>query len=369
MPVPSELLAQLAQLEGPIADVRNAVQESREPHPGRRVRDAVRIVELAVHAWLESSGQIESDLIEHGRLHPNDLADVQARIGGLEMLHLSAAADVATLQPLDEISEGSLVSEVKLEPDYSSTLQDVAFDEGRILDAISHQFDEPDEVAGASSDDRDLDLIDEVVKDIIGRGGAAGTAVLIGLAGGSGAVFASVAPHLTTAIGVAPDTVRSALVAATRRISRLVLALVTRATEVLTEVLGGYREAVGSMVEAADPTSLVTESLADRVLGRIVSADTVRKRAKGELAKGTDVRSRYRRLRQLKVSNSRWVGPVRIVAKGLPKLWAVPIGPVPSAPVAAVALLGWTLLITGDQLDAQGFPNIWKGVVRRAAGG
>ena len=41
----------------------------------------------------------------------------------------------------------------------------------------------------------------------------------------------------------------------------------------------------------------------------------------------------------------------------------------PAAPIAAVGLLAWTTLVTGDHLDAPGpHPNLWKGVLRLAMG-
>jgi hypothetical protein len=72
-------------------------------------------------------------------------------------------------------------------------------------------------------------------------------------------------------------------------------------------------------------------------------------------------------LRKTRMHNKRWVvRPVSLLARTLHPLYAVPIGPVPAAPIAARLLLGWTILITGDQLDAPGalFPNFYcPGVV------
>jgi hypothetical protein len=74
-------------------------------------------------------------------------------------------------------------------------------------------------------------------------------------------------------------------------------------------------------------------------------------------------RQRNAALKDLLQKNKRWVGPVRTAAKGLDFLWPVQVGPVPTAPIAACALLAWTLIITGDQLDARGpFPRFWVGV-------
>lgn len=372
MAVPRELLDQLAQLEGPIAALRNAVDRSlasaSDPTSKLVVGEAIRTTEQAVGVWLDITEQVEARLLEHQRQHVADSADVQARIGGLALLHLAAAADVAALEPLDRISDDALVRDGEIKWDRASTIQDTAFGDGQVVNAISHELDEPDVVSGALGNDSDTDEIDDAVADIVRRGSASGTAVLIGLSGGAGPLFGDVASYLKEAVNVAPDEIRSVLVAAMKRITRLVLALVARATTILTAVLGGYREATTAIVEAADPVFLVAESFASRVLSRMVRADAIRAEAKRRLAEAANPRPRVRRIQKLMQSNQRWVGPVRIAAKGLPKMWAVFIGPIPSAPVAAVAMLSWTLLITGDQLDASGYPNLWKGVIRRAGG-
>ena len=45
------------------------------------------------------------------------------------------------------------------------------------------------------------------------------------------------------------------------------------------------------------------------------------------------------------------------------------LGPVPAAPSAGAALIAWTVMISGDQLDSEGFfPNFWTGVVQRSGG-
>ena len=85
-------------------------------------------------------------------------------------------------------------------------------------------------------------------------------------------------------------------------------------------------------------------------------------------------RKRAKRLRKLVKSHERWLAPVEKLSGGLGHLWLVPIPiPVwshalPAAPAGAAVLLAWVMLLGGDQLDAKGYPNFRKGVVRRAGG-
>ena len=102
---------------------------------------------------------------------------------------------------------------------------------------------------------------------------------------------------------------------------------------------------------------------------KIARVNKVRAQAEANLAQVADPDKAIKRLRKLKKTNAHWVGPVRYVARGLPLLHAATVAGVPAAPLAGAGLIAWAVLCTGDQLDAPGpFPNVWKGVVRRAAG-
>jgi hypothetical protein len=392
VPISAEVLDQLARLEGQVAGVRNAIDAvlvaSREPDSPLTVEIAIAEVEKSAEEWLAVTAELEARILAHG--DPADEDDVQARVGGIALLHTSVAADVAALQPLDELEPGLPVSSATL-PEEVTTLQAAAFGEGGLVAALVQPLEENDDGednddgadgqrgddtdggdtnGGAKDDSRGTSRafdpdVDDVVSDLTNRAGAAGTAVLFGLAGGVGHLFSDLLPHLQPALDRTPGEVRTAV----GRIGGIVRRCISRVDSLMDTVLKGYRPTVSAIVDEADPASLVTETLAGHVIGRILRADEVRVEASRRLRAAGAPRKRIRRLRRLAKSHHRWVGPVRVVSKGLPHLWAVPIGPVPAAPIAAVVLLAWTAILTSDQLDAPRAPlDIWKGVIRRAAG-
>lgn len=399
MAVSAQLLSDLGALEGPIGGVNYAVNDliyaSRTPGYDLSVSAGLNAIDGAVQTWLKVSADLELRLLEHGRQRVEDLYDVQSRLGGLAMLHLAMASDIALLAPFDDAPQDGRPADTRADlPERATTLGDASFGNGNLLQALREPLDEAGggevaELAGdpsgtgedvAVSADTSVvsedagviidDVVDDVVTDIVTRAGRSATAVLVGLAGGTG-LFAELMPHLSDAVNAWPDDIQSTIVAAAKRVAKLVRTLVARVNTVMNSVLGGYRAAVLAILGTADPASSVAESLAGRVVGRVLKSKTVRVTARAQLIGAKDRSRRIKRIRALKKLHQRWVGPVRVVAKGLPHLWAVPTGPllVPAAPVGAVALLGWTVLITGDQLDAPGpFPNIWKGVIRRASG-
>ena len=379
MAVPPPLLADLRALGTTLAAVRDAVDAALAAGRGADLapgRDAVAGVEAATEAWLVRSRALEERLVAHGEAEPADAEDVAGRLGGLAVLHVAAAGDVGAVASLDRGAGAGPVA-LASPPAYASAIQATAFDGGVVRSLGSPDTgddDEPPEPglrAGAGRDEGPGADADEVVQEIVERAGEGASAVLFGLAGGAGELlFSALASPLGTALELGPEAVRSAVADVAGRIAGLVGRLIARVQDVLAAVLGGYRDAVGAVIEEADPASYVGESLAGKVLGRLWRADGVRAEATARLAAApADTPRRVRRLRRLVRANRRWVGPVRYAARGLPHLWAVPLGPVPAAPVAGVALLAWTTLVTADQLDAAGpYPDVWRGVVRIAGG-
>ena len=372
MPIPSALLSRLGQLEGPIAGVRNSIDSalvaSHNAQSSLLVGGALDAVERAAEVWLNATGEIEGELAAHVERTPDDNEEVQGRLGGLGLLHLAVASDLAILSPCDDVAGGQPIrslGSVALAAEHAETIQAAAFGEGGLIYALS----------GASDvDDNDLDTvvreeIDEVVSDLIERAGRSASATLIGLAGGTNRVLADLNPYFHQVAAALPQSLHEVLIDAAKRVRRLVKEVLSRADRLFAGIMGQYRQAVAAITTAADPESLITESLSGRVLGRIFHASDIR----AEASRALDAQPRrgriFRRLRRLKKTHRKWVGPVRFVAQGLPHLWTVPVGPIPAAPVAAVALLCWTVFVTGDQLDARGpFPDIWKGVIRIANG-
>src|SRR5207247_826169 len=124
---------------------------------------------------------------------------VQARLGGLAMLHLGVAEDVAVLVALDRAPEGTPMSNVQAElPDRASIIDDVAFAEGRLLRSLGEPLDvgpEPDPFPG------------EAVQDLVKRAGRATTAVVLGLAPPPTVVIGSIAAVLRDGLNLAPADV------------------------------------------------------------------------------------------------------------------------------------------------------------------
>jgi hypothetical protein len=384
MALAPDLLGDLRDLEGTVAAVRDAVDAAlaagRGDGPALMAGSAVAGVEGTTLAWLDRTAALERRLRAHARAEPADAEDVAARLGGVAVLHVAVAGDVGAIEALDRGDAGGDVRSLAAGagwPQYASTIQATAFDAGLVRALGEPDPGGPDDGPDATvraepeGDEGPAADVAEVVREIVERAGEGASAVLFGLAGGVGeALFATLSTPLTAALQLGPDAVRSAVGGIAGRIAGLVGRLIARVEDVLGAVLGNYREAVGAVIEEADPASFVGETLAGKVVGRVLRADGIRAEAVARLAAGPgETARRLRRMRRLARSNRRWVGPVRFAARGLAHLWGVPLGPVPAAPVAAVALLAWTIVVTGDQLDTAGpVPDVWVGV-RRIAGG
>lgn len=402
MPIPERLRAELAELRAPVEEASRSIEalidrEYSANWDNQPVGIALTAVEESVENWARVSFDTERDLLDHLDELPSDADAVQARVGGIAMLHLAIAADVATILPFDDAPRGATVSEVHQSAQAlgqslfgrAETIRDAALGPDALIESMSMEDDPRDDAEAerelGAGDNPNITLsavvvadfealvgdeIDEVVNDILERASRASTAILLGLAGGGGHRLLELIPHLRASLSAAPTDVRQFVARTVRRISRLVNVLIARARKALNAVLGGYKASVENLLDAADPTSWVAESLAGNLLSRLVSSADVRRRARLQLSQAPDRQRRVTRVKVLKKTHKKWVGPVRVVARGLPALWGVTLGPLPiaAAPVAAVALLGWTIMITGDQLDASRFPDLWKGVVRRASG-
>lgn len=391
MPISHEILAELAALREPLRRVEAAVDRALNarlnPFPPT-AETLIEATEQAIQAWLERSDAAQQHLLEYiarrsegesegeGEGPRDDAAsDAIARLGGLALLHSAVACDVALLVPLDELQpEEPAANALRAASDWTSTIQDTAFGEGNVLDAMST----PDDAAAAHpikapSVASALNVVEEIVE----RATKGATAVLLRIAPAPTAAFAAVAPLLQDALALAPDDIASAVHDATRRVARLVRLAMRKAHELLEAVSARYREAVTTVLEACDLKELLAESAVARLLRRIykpqlIASNThacLRRAQMNQHVSQKELDRRLRSLQKLARTNRRWVGPVRIVAKGLQPLWAVSAAGVPAAPVVACGLLAWTILLTGDQLDAGGpYPDFWDGPRRIAAG-
>ena len=394
MPITGDLLNDLGQLGEAAGQVRAAVDHllaaARDPDSTLTVSAGVDAVQRAVDNWASVTEELERRLQAHAREYPNDRFDAEARLGGIAMLHLSIAADVAILAPFDDALAGSLAPALEAQaglPRRADTSRKV-LEDGRLLESLSKPIEEtspndgeealPEPIEEALPEDGASDApdqsreiaqlaVDDVVNNIVDRAGTACSRVALQLGG----VLVQVVHPLTEALKLAPPVVADAVRRQVRRIAKLVKFLVRRANDIFNAVLGKYREVLSPVLDEVGAE--LTETLGARLVVRLVDADRVRSNAEERLTRARNARQRKRRIQKMKhvkTLHRRWVGPVRFVADGLPFLAPMMIGPVPTAAIAGVGLLGWTVIVTGDQLDTtrKFFPDLWCGVVRRAGG-
>lgn len=203
MGVPNALLAEADSLHGPITDVSIVLRAIRAAHrdarpvpdrdgsdrinkdaergeeevgrgdepPAMRVGDARDQIVAVTRVWLERSEQLKQRLFEYGQEHPADLDDVTARIAGLSMLDIAVASDVALVAAIDEAAEEDLVSTaigIWEESDPAPNIRAVAFGESHLLHSLFNPLDDEDPSDDSAASEF---VIDEVVKDLVDRGG------------------------------------------------------------------------------------------------------------------------------------------------------------------------------------------------------
>ena len=213
-------------------------------------------------------------------------------------------------------------------------------------------------------------------KKLVDRAGAGVRSVLVGTASSHQVVFIAVKPALDAALGLPPEAVAQAAKKTVRSIARLAKLVIHRAYNVVNEVTRGYARMVKQFIDYAQPQELILTRTVRAVVAKMLSEREIHYaiQHRRTLWKQNDLKRMgsklpvipepddTARLRKILKHNKRWVGrPVPIAARFLHPLWAVPVGPVPAAPIAACVLLAWTVLFTGDQLDSPGpFPNFWS---------
>jgi len=326
---------------------------------------AYELVDAAVDEYLRQTEELEQELFSLWEQDPGD-QDVETRIGGIALLHLGAAADVAELSRLDGVPGDAPVSSVPL-PETANTLGDIAFRGGEMVSSLGS---DPDDEEADDDQEEELD-VSEVVQQLVDSAGGAATKTLFGLVSGPLAHLASgtindLIPTIHRGMQATPDAIKDAV----GRFVNLVRRFFRRVKEAIQRLTAKYRDQVHEVMDEVDPTDRIAESLGGRAVAKFLDADDVRRRAADALRDAPDHDARVRKIRKLVRSQDKWVAkPVGAASKGLPKLWPVLLGPVPAAPVGAVVLIAWTYLMTSDQLDSRrALLNCWKGVVRRAEG-
>jgi hypothetical protein len=384
MPIAGDLLeTDLGQLPALAAQVPRQIDDllaaAHDPNSTLTASAGIDAVEQTVDAWAASTEQIERQLESHALEYPADRFDVEARLAGIALLHLSLAEDVAILAPLDTLPAdtpmAAALAQVALPA--RATVTVAVLEDGGLRESLAQpiEADSPEDHDAVEEAEEEPDVrhkliteaVDDVVKDIVDRAGGACSSVVLGLGG-----LAIQAAHpLAEALNLAPGFIAEALKREYRKIATLVKSLVNRAKKIFSSICSNYRDVLAP--EQDEVMNAVSDPIGAALIARLLDADKVRAAATLKLSEAKDDREmddRIQRMKKLKKLHARWVGPVRYVGDGLPLLVPVMIGPVSAAAIAGVGLLAWSVLVTGDQLDTSRrfFPDCWPGVVRRAGG-
>ncbi|MCU1645419.1 MAG: hypothetical protein JWN03_5694 [Nocardia sp.] len=384
--IPEDLLPLVDRVERAITGVAGAVQDARfdrrsdEPGSGLRVDQAVAGVEAASREWFAVSGELQASLELKRRWQPRLGSECQAAESALTMLHLAVTCELALAQPLDWIEGNPRLQDIPGWPGgEDAVLTEAASGAGRLLALLRGGTDDDSKQESFSvySDNEIAFTIRAILSqssDAIGRVFAGLSAVpLVGV----------VAPDATDKVREMLErlgdwAIERAIDVLPQRVTALVRIALGRARGLLLKVLGAFRDRVVADVDVlVGDGAAASEFTIGTLLGGIYAVSDVNDRA-CEAFNAPNITNRDRqqrggRLVKLKKSNNRWVvGPVEVLALGLPTLWTVtiPLGGVgvAAAVPAAAILLAWVVLMSGDQLDASHYPNFWKGVVRRSAG-
>jgi hypothetical protein len=402
MPVPDRIFEILQDLPGLLDEISGSLDTifaEREELAGLDERLAV--LETIVDRWLQDTANIEAalirlvpsadeilDLLEDQEIEVDlDLligalratppeqdpggstnevaADALGRLFGITLLHLSIACDIGSLAQLDEAAPNDRPEVVRALSGRPTTISETAW--GGLVEALENRLDQLNSPAHLHSDSPEI----EAMTKILEQARDVTKAVLTGSAPIAGMVFSQVKAAMSAASLVGPAEFQHALGSIVRHVKRIICKLIRRVRNVVECVSSSYGRTLGRFIDrwADKERERIVDHVVDSVLARVFAKRELEMRIDSAIdervASGRPLLSRSRtdELDDLLKSNSRWVGPAGTAAKGLHFLWAVQLGPVPAAPIAACVMLAWTLIITGDQLDARGpFPNFWDGV-------
>jgi hypothetical protein len=369
MALSDETLDAFGSLREPVGAVRAAVSSGLELVEAGDLavaepqifEDAIRGVETAVDDWLDESGEAEITLLRNitspARLarDPEAAEEAFARLAALQQVHVIVASMTAKLVFLDGID----YAEYRTGPVDARDAPDLFGEAFDLIVKISRR----DENVRASSK---ATVVEDVVDAIVDQTGDATCALF--RHGVPHAVVAHTAANLLKqAISLGSDRIVPVASLMVGRVARLVSRILRRVRHILNGVLDaipdGVRTLLGDIISYVDlPKRGVT-----RLVGNVVlHAPSVKAAGSAAFASATtdQRRTQSRSLRKLEKSNTKWVGPVVPVSRGIPPLWTVPIGPVPAGAVAVSAMLARTVLISADQLDSYLTPDFWAGVLR-----
>lgn len=291
----------------------------------------------AVDAALGAADHLTLELERHLEANPNDRADVRACESALFLLQTALMNDVALLQPLER-HEGETIKAVDVVlPRYSTAISSLepgpdGFD--ILLAGADDAREEPwDRAAPAGHYPYQEEEATQTVQVLVEQAGRAVTRTVGCLTLGH---LAGLVPHQVPAwigqsvAGVVEDPFDDALDALAGCITKAIRKILRKIKELIGKVLG--RESEPALAEAAsalagcDADQLSVEGFTAQVLARVFQANQICADARAAL-EGRNQMARIlctRRLRKLRATNKRWVGPVENLANGLGPLWGVP---------------------------------------------
>lgn len=397
MPLPQDAQSLVTRVETAANRVISAVGQARFGTPTDGDRDAsitvaaaMSNVDTAMQDWLDISDALAAELDRLDETDPSIAPQTQAARAVLSQLNIGVAGEVALLQPLvaAEQDENMPLADVArwLVPEQPSSLSLAASgppgtrDAGLIALLKSGPADlgpiapalgpHPVEHATEAITEDTADTVFSVLKAL------AVDPVLHALLPIPPDVTAAHASRIELVRNLLEEPVEWAIEKAAdaipTRVAKWAQAALRRATKLLVKVIGRHRfeqlnELLGGPVGA---TALVAAALK-----AMYDTNDVVQRGRNAFDPHSKPIQLWRatRLRQLERSNSRWLAPVEPLTNAIGPLWTIPVPfppHIPAAPVAAAILIGWALLLGGDQLDSCHFPYLifWHGVVDRASG-
>jgi hypothetical protein len=281
-------LEEIANLGGPLNGIQEAVErvvaaQQTGSDPLTKA-DAVASLEMATQAWLEASGRVESRLLgilpngepQRGDHRSDEEVDAVERLGGLSLIHLAVASDLAKLAPIDVLGNDDPVSaaEPVPEPDRASAIRAVAgdaLDEGQLFFAITHSAQDADAADDSCAEGPPSHLVAaDVLPILVDRAGVCVRSVLVGSAPSPHVVFQAVEPALKTALDLAPHAVEQAANDVVRSIVRLAKWVLRRVRDVLAAVTQGHPDVVKSLLVEAQPQELILGPTVRRVVSNVL---------------------------------------------------------------------------------------------------
>ena len=399
MPLPQEVLPLVERVEAAVNGVISAVDQARfgTPVNGDRNRnitvgDALNTVETAMQEWLEVSDQLAAALDGLDEVDRTIAPQTQAARAVLSQLNVGVAGEVALLQPLETVAaqdENTALTDVDGWPaaEPRAVLSLAAFgppggadagliallrtgpaDLGPVGPALGHH---PVKHASETITENTAETIFSVLR-------ALAVEPLLN-------AFLPVPPGLAGAHRDRIELVRNlldepvewAIEQATdvipTRVAKWAQEAIRRATGLIVKVIGQHRFNQLNLLLGGAPVG--ARALIAAALSKMYDTDDVVVRGRNAFDPHSRPIRLWRatRLRQLERSNRRWLAPVEPLTETIGPLWTIPLPfppHIPAAPVAAAILIGWALLLGGDQLDSRHFPYLifWHGVIDRASG-